>query len=148
LDGRELQAFALARLAEFKVPRQVLFLAELPKGPTGKPQRIGLAEKLGLPRAESDQLTAAANFVSPRTSVEREVAAVWSDVLGIGPVSINDDFSQLGGDSLLAAQVISRIGETMRVDTAHLDLLGAPTVAAIAEKIERAICGNIEPAGQ
>jgi len=46
---RELQDFANARLAAFKVPRKIVFLAEIPKGATGKLQRIGLAEKLGLP---------------------------------------------------------------------------------------------------
>ena len=45
---QEIREFARRRLADFKVPRRVLFLAELPKGPTGKLQRIGLAEKLGL----------------------------------------------------------------------------------------------------
>ncbi len=47
-EERELRRFAAERLAEFKVPRKILFLDELPKGSTGKPQRIGLAEKLGL----------------------------------------------------------------------------------------------------
>jgi acyl-coenzyme A synthetase/AMP-(fatty) acid ligase len=44
----ELREFARKRLAEFKVPRKILFVAEIPKGATGKLQRIGLAEKLGL----------------------------------------------------------------------------------------------------
>jgi acyl-CoA synthetase (AMP-forming)/AMP-acid ligase II len=45
---RDIRDFAAARLADFKVPRTVLFLEEIPKGATGKLQRIGLAEKLGL----------------------------------------------------------------------------------------------------
>jgi acyl-CoA synthetase (AMP-forming)/AMP-acid ligase II len=45
---KEIREFAAAKLADFKVPRKVLFLTEIPKGPTGKLQRIGLAEKLGL----------------------------------------------------------------------------------------------------
>ena len=48
MTEQEIREFARRRLADFKVPRRVLFLAELPKGPTGKLQRIGLAEKLGL----------------------------------------------------------------------------------------------------
>jgi acyl-CoA synthetase (AMP-forming)/AMP-acid ligase II len=47
-EERELRDFCSGRLAEFKVPRKVLILAEIPKGATGKVQRIGLAEKLGL----------------------------------------------------------------------------------------------------
>ena len=45
---RELRAFAAERLADFKVPRKIVVLEEIPKGPTGKPQRIGLSAKLGL----------------------------------------------------------------------------------------------------
>ena len=48
LTERELREFAATRLADFKVPRKILFMAEIPKGATGKLQRIGLAEKLGL----------------------------------------------------------------------------------------------------
>ncbi len=47
-DERELRDFAAARMADFKVPRKIVFLKEIPKGATGKLQRIGLAEKLGL----------------------------------------------------------------------------------------------------
>ena len=48
LTERELQAFVATRVADFKVPKKVLFMAEIPKGSTGKLQRIGLAQKLGL----------------------------------------------------------------------------------------------------
>jgi len=48
LTEKELREFAATRLADFKVPRKVLFMAEIPKGATGKLQRIGLAKKLGL----------------------------------------------------------------------------------------------------
>jgi oxalate---CoA ligase len=47
-DERELRGFISTRIADFKVPRKILFLTEIPKGATGKPQRIGLAEKLGM----------------------------------------------------------------------------------------------------
>ena len=48
VSGKELRRFAAGRLVDFKVPRRIVFLDEIPKGPTGKLQRIGLAEKLGL----------------------------------------------------------------------------------------------------
>jgi acyl-CoA synthetase (AMP-forming)/AMP-acid ligase II len=53
VDARQLQEFVAQRLADFKVPRKVVLLDEIPKGPTGKLQRIGLAEKLGLAPARS-----------------------------------------------------------------------------------------------
>ena len=55
-DERELRDFAAGRLADFKVPRKVVFLDEIPKGATGKLQRIGLAEKLGLARMKDLRL--------------------------------------------------------------------------------------------
>ena len=48
LDEKALREYAATRLADFKVPKKIVFLDEIPKGPTGKLQRIGLAEKLGL----------------------------------------------------------------------------------------------------
>ena len=48
VSDKELRSFAAGRLVDFKVPRRIIFLDEIPKGPTGKLQRIGLAEKLGL----------------------------------------------------------------------------------------------------
>jgi acyl-CoA synthetase (AMP-forming)/AMP-acid ligase II len=52
LDEKSLKAFVAERLADFKVPQKIVFLAEIPKGPTGKMQRIGMAEKLGLVEAQ------------------------------------------------------------------------------------------------
>jgi acyl-coenzyme A synthetase/AMP-(fatty) acid ligase len=48
VDERSLRDFVAGRLADFKVPRKILFMTEIPKGPTGKLQRIGLAKQLGL----------------------------------------------------------------------------------------------------
>jgi acyl-coenzyme A synthetase/AMP-(fatty) acid ligase len=48
LDEKTLKGFVAERLADFKVPQKIVFLEEIPKGPTGKMQRIGMAEKLGL----------------------------------------------------------------------------------------------------
>ena len=48
VDERELRAYARERLAAFKVPRRIVIVSEIPKGPTGKVQRIGMAERLGL----------------------------------------------------------------------------------------------------
>ena len=64
---KDIRQFAMARIADFKVPRQVLIVKEIPKGPTGKVQRIGLAAKLGL----ATSTAAAAAFVAPRTPLEK-----------------------------------------------------------------------------
>ncbi|MGB7947138.1 MAG: condensation domain-containing protein, partial [Candidatus Binatia bacterium] len=131
---REIQEFAALRLAEHKVPRRVVLVDEIPRGATGKLQRIGLAEKLGLmPYEASDQKKL--ELVAPRTPVEGTLAKIWSQVLRVEPVSIHDNFFDLGGDSLLAAQVISRVRDSLQTELSFLDFFAAPTVAGMAAGI-------------
>ncbi|MGC2123802.1 MAG: condensation domain-containing protein [Xanthobacteraceae bacterium] len=133
--AKDIRQFVSERLAEFKVPRQVLFLDALPKSATGKVQRIGLAAKLGL--AGGSAMPHA--FVAPRTPLENVLAGIWADVLQRERVGIYDDFFTLGGDSLLAAQVLTCIYDTMQLKVEVSGLFDAPTVAEMAEHLERLI---------
>jgi acyl-CoA synthetase (AMP-forming)/AMP-acid ligase II len=129
---KDIRQFVMARLAEFKVPRQVLFLKELPKSATGKVRRIGLAAKLGL----ASGVAAPQAFVAPRTPLENVLAGIWADILRHERVGIHDDFFALGGDSLLAAQALTCIYETMQLKIEVSGLFDAPTVAEMAEYLE------------
>ncbi len=133
--AEELQAFAANKLAPFKVPRQVVFCAEIPKGPTGKLQRIGLAEKLGI-KATPTRVKAA--YVSPRTPLEASLAAIWAQVLGVERVGIEDDFLSLGGNSLSVTQVIAQVRERLNLELSFLAFFGNPTVVALALHLETA----------
>lgn len=133
---REIREFAALRLADFKVPRQVLIVDEIPKGHTGKLQRIGLADKLGLTLPEQATPDVNAEFTAPHTPIEEVLAELWSEVLGVEPVSIHDDFFQLGGDSILAAHLVSRVREAMQVELSLISLFETPTIAGLAESIE------------
>jgi acyl-CoA synthetase (AMP-forming)/AMP-acid ligase II/acyl carrier protein len=138
LTEGELRRFAATRLSSFKVPQRIYFLDELPRGATGKPQRAVMAERLGLlPGGRGTEKFVVPEYVAPRTAVERRVAAIWRELLNVERVGVNDSFAQLGGDSLLAAQLVARIGQALPVDAEALDLLGQPTVAAMAAGIER-----------
>jgi acyl-CoA synthetase (AMP-forming)/AMP-acid ligase II len=118
----ELRDFVAQRLVDYKVPQQVLILDEIPKGPTGKMQRIGLAEKLAH-RLRGD-------FVAPRNQVEVDLAEIWKDVLRVDRVGVRDNFFSLGGDSLKATAVIGRA----RLKNIHVDLIfQRPTIAELAE---------------
>ena len=114
----ELREFAAARLADFKVPQRIVFLNELPKGPTGKPQRIGLADKLGL--REAPRTNPERGFVPPSTETEKLQASIWREVLGVEHLGVHDDFFDLGGDSILGAQLIVRIAPRVRRGTADV----------------------------
>ena len=111
-DEKQLQAFAATRLADFKVPGRILIVDEIPTGPTGKVQRIGLAARLGLAEERSE----AAAYEAPRTPIEQTIAAIWSEVLDCAQAGRNDNFIHLGGDSMLAAQLISRIRDRLGVE--------------------------------
>ena len=68
----------------------------------------------------------------PRTPVEKALVEIWAQVLGVERVSVHDNFFDLGGDSMLAAQVVSRVQQTMRVTLTPLSFFEAPTVADLA----------------
>lgn len=126
----ELRAFVFTRLVPAKVPTQILIVASIPKGPTGKIQRIGLHEKLGLLfRTE---------YVAPRTSIEATLVSLWSEVLEIAQVGIHDNFFTLGGDSLRAMRVIARILDRLGVSPTAAELFRQPTIAQFSVVVERA----------
>lgn len=127
-DESEIRRFAASRLAEFKVPRQVVIIDEIPKGPTGKLQRIGLAEKLGLTGQGADR-----RFVEPRNDLERRLADAWARVLRVEKIGITDDFFDLGGNSILAAQLIREIAAAFGHDLSPAVLLQAGTIEQQAE---------------
>jgi acyl-CoA synthetase (AMP-forming)/AMP-acid ligase II len=135
---KDIRQFAVGRIADFKIPRQVLIVAELPKGPTGKVQRVGLAAKLGLGIGGVMPRT----FLAPRTHLEKELARIWATVLQIEQVGIHDDFFALGGDSLLATQVLAQIHTILLLDVEASLLFEAPTVAEIAQHLETLIASG------
>jgi len=138
VEERELREFAAARLADFKVPQRIYVRDELPLGATGKVQRIGMAEKLGLIGSENRPAPSARReFVAPRTAIERRLAHLWSELLKVDAVGANDSFSELGGDSLMAAQLIARIEKDLGIDASGLDLFAAGTIEEMAARIER-----------
>ena len=134
---RELREFIAERLAEFKVPRRVVFVQEIPKGPTGKLQRIGLAEKLSLTEvaASPESTPAAPTFAPPTTPMENLLAAMWQQVLRIERVGINDNFFDIGGDSASAAQLAASIEQVTGAKLSIGALLEAPTIAQLAAAI-------------
>jgi acyl-CoA synthetase (AMP-forming)/AMP-acid ligase II/thioesterase domain-containing protein len=134
---REIQEFAATRLADFKVPRRVLILKDVPKGPTGKLQRIGLAEKLGLTAFNPAHPKRERTFVAPRDTLERQLTKIWEKVLAIKPIGIKDNFFDLGGYSLLAVHLFEEIekvtGKTLPLAT----LFQAATVEQLADLLRR-----------
>jgi acyl-CoA synthetase (AMP-forming)/AMP-acid ligase II/alpha-ketoglutarate-dependent taurine dioxygenase len=133
VTARDLQEFVRATMAEFKVPRQILFVSDIPKTPGGKIKRSDLASHFHQELAssfgtESDD--------GPRTDDQLALVRIWSDVLGVPSVGIHDDFTTLGGESLLGGRLLVRIRETLGVRLTYLDLAEAPTVAELAARLD------------
>ncbi len=134
-----LRDFVLTQLSLPKVPRRIVFLPELPKGPTGKLRRIGLAQTLGI--ASPDRPAR----VPARSPMERELADIWQGALMIDDIGVTDDFFDLGGNSIgalrIAAEVLARWG----VEIALSQFLGAPTIADLALTIVERRLRGLEP---
>ena len=125
----ELLKFASERLAEFKVPKQLLIVEEIPKGPTGKLQRIGLAEKL-------EPLLAAkraSKFQAAATPLETQLQQIWTNVLKVGNIGVRDSFFELGGDSLAFMTMLLEVERSLGISVPVDAFLSAPTIQTISE---------------
>jgi acyl-CoA synthetase (AMP-forming)/AMP-acid ligase II/aryl carrier-like protein len=136
----QIRQFVAQKLAHFKVPARVLILSEIPQGPTGKIQRIGLAMKLGLVRERTAE-TPRPEYAKPSTEMEAALARIWEEVLGVAKIGGTDNFFHLGGDSLAATRVAARVRKNFGVDLALSELYAAPTLAEQA-----LLLGEIETA--
>ncbi len=97
-----------------------------------------------MPRAERT----GARLVAPRTEVEDAIACIWREVLRLEQVSVHDDFFEIGGDSLLAVQVVSRIGSVLGLELSLDEFFRGPTVAEVSSRMPHAATfeAPIEPA--
>ncbi|MGH9237567.1 MAG: amino acid adenylation domain-containing protein [Vicinamibacterales bacterium] len=125
----ELRRHVEQRLPDYMIPATFVFLPVLPLTPAGKLDRRALPPPTGeRPRIEP-------SYAPPRTSMESLVCDIWSSVLGLERVGIDDNYFELGGDSLLATQVMSRIREHCGVSLPLRTLLEHPTAAALAAQL-------------
>jgi hypothetical protein len=121
----ELRAMAAERLPDYMVPAVFVVLDRLPLSPNGKLDRRALPEPSGT--------APGTGYVEPRTDNERVLAGIWAEVLGVRRVGVEDDFFELGGDSILGAQVLARVRGAFGVGLSARTVFDASTVAELAE---------------
>jgi amino acid adenylation domain-containing protein len=121
----ELREHLRLRLPAHMVPTHFVILAALPLNPNGK------VDRAALPRPEA-AVGERIGYVAPRTPLEAALAAVWSEILHVAEVGVEDDFFDLGGHSLLAARAIARIHDVLGRRLPPRALFDAPTVERLA----------------
>ncbi len=129
----EIRDWARSHLPAYMVPATLTPLKALPRTASGKIDRQGLPEVAVAEAPDPD------STIAPRTSVERQLADIWRELLQVETVGIQSNFFELGGHSLLATQAISRVRSTFGVELPLRRLFETPTIAGLAAAIEQAI---------
>lgn len=127
----EVRRFVQARLPAYMVPAVFVWMEALPLTPLGK------VDRQALPGPDRARPSLETPMLAPRTPLEAELARIWADVLDLEQVGIEDDFLELGGNSLLATQIVARVRAIFQVEIPLRELLGASTVVRMAQLIDQ-----------
>lgn len=127
LTTQELRVFLRERLPEYMVPASLLLLDEMPLTRNGKIDRATLSS------LENLVTQSEAEYLAPQTGIEKQVATVWQQVLGVERVGLQDNFFDLGGHSLLLIQLQRRLREDFETEISVIEIFQHPTVASLAE---------------
>jgi amino acid adenylation domain-containing protein len=129
-SNEELREFLAQRIPEYMVPSAFVVLDDLPTTVSGK------IDRRRLPESDWSQDASARHFVAPRTEVERQLAGIWSEILGVERIGVLDDFFHQGGNSLLALRLVSRVRSAFAVDLPLVTLFAASRLGEQAARIK------------
>jgi acyl carrier protein len=135
LDVADVRGWAAARLPDYLVPPAFVVLPEMPRTSNGKLDRKALP---------APEMTASATSRKPRDQREETLCGLYTEILGVPDIGIDDDFFALGGHSLLVTRLISKIRKAFGVEMSIQTVFSARTVAALAEQF--ATAGPARPA--
>jgi amino acid adenylation domain-containing protein len=133
LHHSELRALLKESLPDYMVPSAFVVLDAMPLLPNAK------VDRKALPAPDAVGLLLEMTYAAPRTPVEEVLAEMWSRILGVERVGVNDNFFDLGGHSLTATQVVSQVRRAFGVEVPLRGLFETPTVADLAEAVELAL---------
>ncbi len=134
----DLRSHLKERLPDYMIPSAFVYLDALPLTNHGK------IDRRALPAPDAERPALAEAFIEPRTSAERKLASIWTKLIGINRIGINDNYFELGGDSLLATQLVSHARNVFEVELPLVELFRHPTLAEMATSIEEAIIEQME----
>jgi len=120
-----LRNYSKAKLPEYMVPSAFMLLDKLPRTPSGK------IDRRALPEPEHIRATTGVEFQEATSPLEKELAKIWSEILGVKNVGVDDNFFELGGDSILSIQVIA-LANKAGIRLSPRQLFEHPTIAGLA----------------
>ncbi|SEB35211.1 amino acid adenylation domain-containing protein [Tenacibaculum sp. MAR_2009_124] len=126
-------------LPEYMVPMLWITLEEMPLTANGK------IDKKSLPEPDTSQLSTR-EYVAPRNEIEKQLVAIWQELLGVEKIGVNDDFFELGGHSLLATRLVSLIRKNLEREIAIRDVFEYTTIASLAICVSKQSKGVLLPA--
>ncbi len=127
----ELRAFAAAQLPAYMIPTVWVLLDALPRTPNGK------VDLNALPDPQFDRATQTGELVAARTASERQLVAIWREILSVEEIGTNDNFFALGGHSLLAVRLFAQIEDQLGVRLPLATLFQSATIAELARVIDQ-----------
>lgn len=128
-NAGQLREFLRTKLPEYMIPSAFVNLASFPMTPNGK------VDRKSLPALSNDQLAVKVDYVAPRTAEEEAIAKICAEALNIERVGLNDNFFDLGGNSLIATRLIFQLQEHFQVKLPLVRLFESPTVPGLATAI-------------
>ena len=129
LPPEELLTFLRGRLPDYMIPTSFVTVDTVPLTANGK------VDRAALPSLDHQERTSSRELVAPRDPLERELCAIWADVLGIPQIGIGSNFFELGGHSLLAVRMMNQLKNRYGVTVPIATLFARPTVAQLASLI-------------
>lgn len=135
-----LRQYLTERLPPYLLPAKLIPIEEWPLTKNGKLDRRALAQ-LEVPTSSTDEEV---TYEAPRNEIEAELAQLWREVLVLEQVGVHDNFLHLGGNSLAAIRLITRINETFELQLKVNRIFELPTVAQLATHIEETILALLE----
>jgi acyl carrier protein len=137
LDQAALRAFLQTQLPQYMLPAQFVSIAEMPLTPNGK------IDRRALPAPSAPQSECA--FEAPRTASEQKLAAMLTAILNVERVGIHDNFFNLGGNSLLAFQLVSRVRDEFKLELPLTRVFETPTVAELSGWVSETTDRGLNP---
>jgi oxalate---CoA ligase len=141
----QLRQALTTHLAGFKIPRRIFFVDQIPKSTAGKVQRRLLADLLCKDSARTGTNEAGASDRLPRGAMEMELLAIWRRILKHEELTVDDDFFEKGGDSLLATEMLVEVEELVGQQLPEAVLFEAGTVRLLVSKIAEAAGLGVGP---